>query len=98
MQIKIHSAYRTIVALCDSDLIGKSFEEENKQIKLRENFFKGDEKSKEEMIKLLQDLNKEDATFNIVGKESVQAALEAGIIKEHGIIKIQDIPIALVLM
>jgi hypothetical protein len=47
---------------------------------------------------MLQDLNKEDATFNIVGKESIKTALEAGIIKESGIIKIQDIPIALILL
>ena len=43
-------------------------------------------------------MQKEDATFNIVGKESVQTALEAGIIKEQGIIKIQEVPIALVLL
>lgn len=98
MKIKIHQAYRTIVALCDSDLIGKTFEEGNKSITLNPHFFDGDEKSKKEIIKILQDMNKEDATFNIVGKESVQTALEAGIIKEHGIILIDNIPIALVLM
>ena len=40
-------------------------------------------------------MDKEDATFNIVGKESVLTALEAGIIKEDGVMKIQDVPVAL---
>jgi hypothetical protein len=33
-----------------------------------------------------------------VGKESVNAAVKAGLIKEEGIKKIQDIPFALVLL
>jgi hypothetical protein len=98
MQIKIHKAYRIVVALCDTNLIGKTFEEGIKQIQIRENFFKGDEKNKQETIEILQNMQKEDATFNIVGKESIQTALEAGIIKESGIIKIQNVPIALVLL
>ena len=37
----------------------------------------------------------DDATFNIVGKESVNAALKAGIIEKEGIIKIKGIPHAM---
>lgn len=95
MHIKIHDSYRKIVALADSEIIGKTFEEGIKQIEVKESFFKGEQKSKEEIINVLKDMNREDATFNIVGQESVQAALEAGIIKEHGIFKIDNIPIAL---
>ena len=95
MHIKIHEAYRKIVALCDTDLIGKTFEQDIRQIEIKPNFFQGEEKTKEEIIKILQEMEKEDATFNIVGKQAVQTALEAGIIKEHGIMKIQEIPIAL---
>ncbi len=98
MHIKIHESYRVIVALADTDLIGKKLEEGNRQIEVRLNFFKGEEKSKKEIVKILKDMQKEDATFNIVGKESVAAALEAGIIKQEGIFTIDNIPIALVLM
>lgn len=98
MHIKIHESYRKIVALADSDLIGKIFEEDKKQIQVKENFFQGEKKDKSEIIKILEEMNKEDATFNIVGEESIKTALETGIIKEHGIIKIQNIPIALSLM
>ena len=98
MQIRVHDSYRKIVSLADSELIGKTFSEDIKQIEVRENFFKGDKKSKEQIIKILKDMAKEDATFNIVGEESIKAALEAGIISKDGIIKIQGIPIALGLL
>tara|TARA_Y100000034_G_scaffold99951_1_gene123009 strand:+ start:2920 stop:3216 length:297 start_codon:yes stop_codon:yes gene_type:complete len=98
MQIKIHESYRKIIALCDTDLIGKTFEQGIRQIKITPNFFKGKEKNKQEILEILKDMQKEDATFNIVGKESIETALEAGVIEQHGIIKIQDIPIALVLL
>jgi uncharacterized protein len=98
MQVKIHEAYRIIVALCDTDLIGKTFSEGIRQIELRPNFFQGEEKNKQEVLEILNDMKKEDATFNIVGEESVECALEAGIIKKQGIIKIDGVPVALGLM
>ena len=91
-------SYRDIVAICDSDLLGKKFEEGEFQLDVKESFFKGDEKSKEETIEIIKDMSKEDATFNIVGKESTKAAIEAGIITEEGVKEIQGIPFALVLL
>jgi hypothetical protein len=98
MKIKIHQAYRTIVAVVDSDLVGKVFEEGIMRIDVRQNFFGGDEKNKEEIIEILKDMKKEDATFNIVGKEACESALKAGVISEEGIIHIGGVPIALVLL
>ena len=98
MLIKIHSSYRSVVAVCDTELLGKEFEQGKLAIKLEESFFKGEEKSEKEIIEDLKRAADEDATFNIVGKQSVAAAIKAGIIKESGITKIQDIPIALVLL
>lgn len=95
MNIKIHESYRNIVALADSELIGKTFEEGIKRIEIRSEFFKGEEKTKAEIIEILKDMDREDSTFNIVGKNSVDAAIESGIISNNGIIKIQNIPIAL---
>ena len=95
MFIKIHEAYRNIVAVADSDLIGKTFEEGIKQIEVRESFFKGDKKTKEELLEIIQNFNAEDATFNIVGNKSIETALEAGIIEQHGVMKIDNVPIAL---
>lgn len=98
MLIKIHKAYRTVVAVCDSEIIGKKFEEGIKQLDVRENFYKGEDKSEPELIEMIKDLAMEDATFNIVGKNSVSCALKAGIISQEGIKTVQGIPLALVLL
>ena len=98
MFVKIHKAYREIVAVCDSDILGKQFEEGIKILDVRENFYKGEEKEKEELVEFLKDMAMEDATFNIVGKDSVNCALEAGIISQEGVRNVQGIPFALVLL
>ena len=54
MLIKLHRSYRTVVTVCDSDLIGKIFEEEGKQLDLRGDFFKGEEKSFKEIVGILK--------------------------------------------
>jgi len=98
MYIKLHKSYRTVVALCDSDLIGKKFEEGKKQLDIRENFYKGEEVDSEKAVKMMQDQANKDATFNIVGKESINAAIKAGIITKNNVAKIQGIPFTLVLL
>ena len=98
MLVKIHGSYRETIAICDSGLIGKTFEEGDNQIIVRETFFGGDEKSEREVLEIIERGAAEDCTFNIVGEESVKTALKAGIIKKEGIKRIQGIPIALVLL
>jgi uncharacterized protein len=98
MHLKIHRSYRNVVAVCDEKLIGKKYEEGKFQLDLKENFFRNKDLPKEEVIKTLQLQAGQDSTFNIVGPESIQAALEAGIINEENISKIQDIPFALTLI
>lgn len=98
MLIKIHKSLRHVVAICDSNLIGKKFEEGKRQLDVRENFYSEKEVGREEAIKIMKAHAIEDATFNIVGKEATEAALEAGIINKKGIHKIKGIPFALVLL
>ena len=98
MIVKIIKYYRDIVAICDSELLGKKFEEGKLQLDVKESFFNGEETDEEKAIEIMQDMEKEDALFNIIGEESVNAALKAGIIKKEGIKKIQGIPFALVLL
>jgi hypothetical protein len=98
MLVKIHKSYRTVIAICDSDLLGKSFEEGNRILEVRESFYDGEKASEEEVLELMQTLSSEDATFNIVGEKSVNTALKAGIVSEEGIKKVQGVPFALVLM
>jgi len=99
MFIKTHRSYRLVAAICDSELIGKKFEEGNKMLDVRESFYKGEEIQDEtKAIEKLIDLAKEDATFNIIGRKSVQCALRAGIIAESGVSSVQGIPFALGLL
>lgn len=98
MLVKIHNSYRQIIAICDSDLVGKTFEEGNRQIFVNPNFFQGEEKKESEVLKIIEEGSDDDSTFNIVGEQSTNAALKAGLIKKEGITHIQHIPIALVLL
>jgi len=98
MFVKIHKSYRTVVAVCDSELVGKKFEEGIKQLDVRKNFYKGEEKSFDELVELFKFQKAEDATFNIVGKASIKAAKEAGLISNDGIKYIEKIPYSLILL
>lgn len=97
MYIKIHEAYRLIVALCDSNILGKKFEEGNIQLDVSERFYKGEELEKKEIIELIKKYARDDATFIIAGKEAVKTAIEAGIIDKSAPKKIAGIPHVLVL-
>ncbi len=98
MFVNIIKTYRDIIAVCDEDILGKRFEEGKFQLDVKENFYKGKEMTEELVIEIMKKFSGEDATFNIVGKNSVNAALNAGIISEEGVGKIKGIPFALVLL
>jgi len=97
MWIKIHKSYRKTIAICDESLLGKKFEEGIKQLDVRESYFNGQKMDKPELIQLIVREAKEDSTFNIVGKESLKAAMEAGLIEKNSWKKVQGIPFVLVL-
>ena len=98
MYIKIHKSYRQVIAVCDSEILGKKFEEGNRQLELRENFYKDKEVSEKEAINIMKRGSYEDATFNIVGKESIGAAIKSEIIAKGDVDYIDNIPFALVLL
>ena len=96
--IRLHESYRKIIAACDSDLLGKKFAEDNLQLDLKDTFYGGKEYTEERAVEIFRDGAFDDATFNIVGKESIAAAIKAGIVEKEGIITIQGIPHALSFM
>jgi len=108
MFFNVIKSYRDVVAVCDSELLGEKFEEplENnkdviRQLDVKESFYKGKEGKKvseSELIELLKNFSREDATFNIVGEKSVNAALKAGIISKEHIDRIQGVPFILILL
>ncbi len=96
MLVKIIKSYRDIVAVCDSDLLGKKFEEGQFQLDVKESFYKGEEMDEKKAAEVIIKMSGEDATFNIVGEKSVKVAIGTGIISKDGINKIQGIPFAMV--
>jgi len=96
--IKVHEAYREIVAVCDTDIIGMKFEEGNLQLETNEHFYGGDEITEIKAIELLKEKAQEDACFNFAGKNAVAIGIKAGIISKKGTIKIQGVPSAMALL
>ncbi|NCO11239.1 hypothetical protein CO038_01925 [Candidatus Pacearchaeota archaeon CG_4_9_14_0_2_um_filter_39_13] len=96
--VKLHKSYRSILAVCDSDLIGKKFVEGKRILHAREPFFGRQEITHEEAVDLMREQRAEDSTFNIIGEKSIKAAEEAGIINSGYAVKVQGIPFILVLL
>ena len=97
MFLNIIKSYRDVVAVCDKELLGKKFEEGKFQLDIKENFYKGKEVDTESVVEIMKKMSAEDATFNIVGEKSTNAALKAKIISKEEIGRIKRIPFALVL-
>ena len=77
-----------LIGACDEDLLGKKFEDEKFQIDVSKDFYGGKKISPEALKKYL-----EDATIaNLVGKETIKCAIEAGIVDPECIIEINGIP------
>lgn len=95
MQLKIHEAERKVVAVCDSELLGKYFEQGKIQLDVKKEFYAGKEMNEKEVLEILQELAEENATFNFVGKQAVNVGIKAGIIGKEGIMRIKNVPLAL---
>ena len=89
ISIKIYKKGNDILlGACDEKLLGKKFEDGKFQIEVKRDFYDGERITSKALIKLL-----EDATIaNLVGKETIKCAIEAGIIDPECIIKINGIP------
>lgn len=97
MWVKLHKSSRTVVAICDENILGKKFLEGIKQLDVTESFFKGEKMKKEEVISLMRYEFKSSSTFNLVGKETIEAAIEARIIEKDEFSRIKNIPFTLII-
>lgn len=86
--VKIHKSQTELIAICDADLLGKTFSEGRLKLKVSEHFYKGKEKSGEEVEKIM----KEESDFNLVGEKTIKLALKVGLIDQDCIITIQGVP------
>jgi hypothetical protein len=89
MYLKSYSVNKEIlVAVCDLELIGRTFREGELHLSVNEDFFKGHPADEDEVKKAL-----EDATIaNLVGEQSVACGIDSGIVDEHCVITIDGIP------
>jgi len=90
MIVKIHKTPegRKLVAICDSELLGKKFEEGNLQLDLTADFYKGEEKGVEEVREIIKDAY----IVNVVGGESIAFFVKLGIIEQEHVLKVAGVP------
>ena len=90
MIVKIHKKDgRTLVAVCDDDLIGRRIEEGEFQLDLSSDFYNGTSYSDKVLVR---DIMRNADILNVVGKKSVALALEEGLIDKAHIITVKDVP------
>lgn len=81
--VKIHDLQgQKILAACDIDLLGKSFDDGSQSLHLSENFYEGMQEDTGKYLKLLS----QASCANLFGEKTVDAAVKEGIIDESQVI------------
>ena len=89
MLVKVHKKEnRTIVSVCDKELLGQLLEENGKQLDLRGDFYKGEERNAQEIGDIMRNAD----GVNLVGKEAVELGLSEGVIEKEHVLTIKDVP------
>lgn len=89
ISVKVHRfSFETLIAACDEDLLGKKFSEGKLNLEISREFY---ESIIVDDVEFLRQLN--FATIaNLVGENVIKKVIDAGIIDESSIIKIDGIP------
>ena len=77
-----------IISICDSDLIGKKFEENKLELDLTTGFYDGERMIENKILKLIS----ECTCMMLIGKKSVSFAIEKGLANKENIKEIHNIP------
>ena len=80
--------YRIIIAVCDKEHLGKTFEDGAICFTASKKFYEGENITEEELETLLKDAD----SANLFGEKCVSFALKKGYISEKSILKIKGIP------
>ncbi|ELZ02926.1 hypothetical protein C482_04686 [Natrialba chahannaoensis JCM 10990] len=75
-----------LVAVCDNDALGETFEGDDLSLTVTEEFYGGDEVDEDAVI---DSLARADVA-NIVGTRSVELAIEAGFIDEGNVLEVGE--------
>ncbi|MFQ6012782.1 MAG: DUF424 domain-containing protein [Thermoplasmata archaeon] len=89
IRLKVYNQGKEVlVAACDADLLGRTLREGDLRLEVRPEFYDGVAADREQLLRHLR-----LATIgNFVGEETVSAVLEGGFIEEAGIIRIDGVP------
>ena len=92
MIVKIHKADggKMVLAVCDSELLGKKVEDGKKHLDLSSDFYNGEEMSDQDVC----DLMRNAYILNLVGKKSVTLAVNEDLISGDYVSEIKGIPYA----
>ncbi|WFN35295.1 DUF424 family protein [Methanogenium sp. S4BF] len=90
MYMKIHryAGVGQIVAVCDTELLNTTLTDGNLTIHITEGFYGNTPCTPEEVKTAIQHAS----NCNLLGEKAVQAAIECGILKENGYMRIGTVP------
>jgi len=87
--VKVHHHGKDIVvAVCDEDLLGKTFTDGPLKIEVSERFYGGEKVKVEEAMRIA----KRATIANFLGKNSVKYAIKSKIIHKDAVIEVASIP------
>lgn len=89
ISIKLYrSSDDLILGACDKELLGKTFTDGERQIDVSERFYQGDIIDAQQ----LKDILSEATIANLVGKKTIDIALEMELIDKENLLIIDDVP------
>ncbi|KZN25280.1 hypothetical protein A4G99_01845 [Haladaptatus sp. R4] len=75
-----------LVAVCDDDVLGETFENGDLSFTVSEEFYGGDEADEDEVVSSLTRAN----VANIVGTDAVALAVDAGFVDETNVLELDS--------
>jgi hypothetical protein len=75
-----------LVAACDATVLGETFEEGELSLSVTEEFYGGDEMDADAAVAAIERAD----VANLVGTETVEAAVDAGIVDEGTVLAVED--------
>ncbi len=75
---------QVLLAICDAEILGKTFRESGMVLEVREEFYKGVRTSIDEAISLID----QSTIVNIIGCNTVKKAIEKGYVHPEAVIEI----------
>ena len=77
-----------LLAICDAEILGKTFRDGKIVFTVNENFYKGAKVSVEEAVEMIGNCT----IVNMVGKNIVQKAIEKGCVHPDAVLSIEGVP------